>query len=841
MNKNPYIYNPVAKMILENSGSMIFENEKLDAIILKLIDTSLLVFQKLSFDLAPKRERNPDRLRTKLSQIANSKNVKEITSTLTDDSNYEDVKNSKYSEAKNYYTKSIKNFSDALDRIVELDKTKQDFIVQKSKIAAKNLQLTVDNIAKRAEETEQKREVKESYSFDVDDLLSEGLFTGYKRRVKTLKNTLNNLIASSEGKNLKNGYGKDWKILFTELEQRADALDNSEGETGIKSKSQLEQLEKDVEKYQNEFNSAIIKASNRTIQALEDEEELYTTFVDVKSLFDRGNEDLVRANVLYSQAAQEIQVVIHQEEEDLTKELFPLRHGDNDRDKKIKDSRLIYNIQLALCNSFPSTVGKTIKANKGPNGNFGDATKATVMTLQKMSGNKNANGEIDKTLLDNMVASDWMSRDDKTRIQKSVEKIKGKLSEGFDFYSNKIKIPYDFIKEEKIVINKSDFEAEFEKNLKEISGGNTGGKEGGNFLKDKEESVSLLAKKLRTLYNVRIEEEGFLRGDGRLKSSYDSTFIKSWIKALKEVEKKNPSEYSYFFVNGGVYPINIATTSLRTPSNWKKWSDVRGLKNLDDEDCLDFVSDYLKTWTTFGNVRPSKRYDGIQKAIESSEDLGNSSEKSLYQKMSDSIKNAEVPFINYKDLTGSIKQAIAKVSQISEESPSLDYGDFIHLNNFLVMIANTISFDGNRFISCLKWVQDNILTETVINKLSKDPDFIKLSKGEESSLDFKSLTGGIPFLTYSSSNIVCYDIAQEKREVEKKILDLQKSKFKNAEAYKLPAFKSFIANPRGILSANINYLVSSCYPSVAIHVKRMNAKAFDDLPQSEGNKCIDVN
>ncbi len=157
------------------------------------------------------------------------------------------------------------------------------------------------------------------------------------------------------------------------------------------------------------------------------------------------------------------------------------------------------------------------------------------------------------------------------------------------------------------------------------------------------------------------------------------------------------------------------------------------------------------------------------------------------------------------------------------------------------MISNAVSFDGNRFISCLKWAQDNILTESIVNKLSKDPDFIKLSRSEK-AMDFLSENlKGVPFLTYSSSNIVCYNMETEKKELREKISGLSRSKSKHEDTYKLPAFSSFVSNPNGILSANINYIVTSCYPSVALHVKRMNSKAFDDLPQTVGNKCIDVN
>ena len=77
--KNPYLNNLVASRMFEGHYTKLFENEKVDSLASKLADNALNVFKVLTFDLAPKRDRNPDVIRVKLSDIANSDNVKQMT------------------------------------------------------------------------------------------------------------------------------------------------------------------------------------------------------------------------------------------------------------------------------------------------------------------------------------------------------------------------------------------------------------------------------------------------------------------------------------------------------------------------------------------------------------------------------------------------------------------------------------------------------------------------------------------------------------------------------------------------------------------------------------------
>ena len=266
MDKRSYIYNPIAKQLFEGYYEKLFENEQVDSLLVKAADSALEVFKKLTFDLAPKRDRNPDVTRVKLSDIANSNSVKSLTAKLIDYSDDNDISNSKFAEAKRLYLEGLKDICDALNRTSEISKGKDEVVLKQFKLASSKLQNSIDNIAKQAEEEEKEKAKNENYleSFDSDDSLNESLFTGYKERVKNLKKALANLISSAEGKDQKSGYGKDWKRLFIQLDEKRKALDNTEA--GEKSRKLLGELENEVEKFQNEFNKAMIQTASRYLK-----------------------------------------------------------------------------------------------------------------------------------------------------------------------------------------------------------------------------------------------------------------------------------------------------------------------------------------------------------------------------------------------------------------------------------------------------------------------------------------------------------------------------------------------------------------------------------------------
>ena len=122
MNNNPYIHNSIAKQLLEGYYTKLLENEQVDSLLVKVCDNALNAFKILTFDLAPKRDRNPDVIRLKLSDVASSKTVKSLTAKLIDYADDNDLANSKYAEAKRLYLESLYKFAEALDRTSEISK-----------------------------------------------------------------------------------------------------------------------------------------------------------------------------------------------------------------------------------------------------------------------------------------------------------------------------------------------------------------------------------------------------------------------------------------------------------------------------------------------------------------------------------------------------------------------------------------------------------------------------------------------------------------------------------------------------------------------------------------------
>ena len=131
--RNNSIYNPIAKMILNEHSSLILENEKVDSLMSKISDNALNCFKIINFDLAPKRERNPNVMREKLSSISGSKSVKTLTSRLIEYSENAELSNSKYHEAKEEYLSALKKFCKALVRTAELSKDKEAEILKRFK------------------------------------------------------------------------------------------------------------------------------------------------------------------------------------------------------------------------------------------------------------------------------------------------------------------------------------------------------------------------------------------------------------------------------------------------------------------------------------------------------------------------------------------------------------------------------------------------------------------------------------------------------------------------------------------------------------------------------------
>lgn len=821
MSNNPYVHNRVAKQLLEGYYTKILENEQVDSLLAKVCDNALNAFKTLTFDLAPKRDRNPDVIRLKLSDIASSKTVKSLTSKLIDYADDNDLADSKYAEAKRLYLESLNKFAEALDRASEISKSKDEVIFKQFKMSTAKLQNSIDNIAKQAEEDAKK--LNDNEEFEYDDIINESIFTGYKRRVDNLKKLLTNLISSAEGKDQKSGYGRDWKRTFLELDEKRKALDNTEG--GDKNRKILEEVEKQVDKFQEEFNNTMIQTANRSLQKLEDDEEVYTTYSDVTNLINQALDLMTRAKTQYGIAVKVIKDENEVKEVETSKAIFPLKRGDKDTDRKIKGSGLIFAIQTALCDGL-SAAGKLIRSKGGPNGKYGPATTSVISTIQRLSGNKNANGQIDQALLTDIIASDWVSDKNRKSINAALHMIGTKMHESTSNsrYVKSISEVFSSVNEGKIVINNSDFEKELNAQYKIHSAVES--PEKSNTPNEKSASgINGLAKKLRSEYNIKVESDDFIKQDGSLKASYNTEFIKDWNLALAEA--KPAEEFSYFFSNGAVYNINIGSSSLKTPCNWNKWAEARQIKTLGSEDSIEFLRNYLKGWTTFGMIRPLSRYEGIKELLKKNSNNEDLDLSGPFEMMESSIKNKEIPFIDYDSLKGDITRAFNVALQKNDKNPDLNNEDFVAINNFLVMIANCVTFDGSKFVSCIKWIDNNVLGSATAKRISRD-SIIGSSKDDSDSG---------PLLTYEGSKIIVgeYDDIKKRRTTSKR----QMSTSLEGIAI-LGDMKGSDSGIKNILGNNCYYIAADIYPSIATHIKRMNATSFDEIPQQSPFKCINV-
>ena len=809
--KNYSIYNPIAKMLLNEHSSLILENEKVDSLISKISDNALNCFKIVNFDLAPKRERNPNVMREKLSSISGSKSVKTLTSKLIDYSENSELANSKYHEVKNEYISALKKFCKALIRTADISKEKESEILKRFKTPPANLQNALDSISERTKEENSK--IEESYNF-----LNES-HVGYSARLDFIKKNLVNLLSSAEGKNQKNGYGRDWKRIFLELDEKRRSLSRKEAYYSERGRKSLEDLEKQVHKFSEEFNNALVQSVNKSIQNIEEDDEIIKIYSDVTELAHRALDDLTRAKAQQSMVFKEILDDFDSKESTLSKSIFPLSLGDKDSDKKICGTKLISNIQKAL-SSIPSA-SDVISKEGGINGVYNLSLKSIISTIQKMEGNKNTNGEIDKSLLDSILSSDWVPSGDKKKIQKSIESIMDRINES----SNILEFDELFgdLNENKIVIKNSEFAKEllvqYNKALEEAP------RDYKNSEYRKGE-VYNLSKLLRKTYKTSVEDEDFIREDGDLKSSYTPEFILAWSKALSSI--KDPEEYSYFYFNEGLYSISSETTSLKTPCNWPKWRSDRKIEDIESEDCVDYLNNYLKSWKTLGMIKPEYRYTKIRKLISENIEKEGLKYSESYTNIKRAIRFKDVPLIDFEDLKGDIKEAFETIIHKNRKEMDLDREEFVGLNNFLVSIANTVSFDGEKFISPLKWIHDNVLGEKTCKRISSEAFTSTEATDKE--------TGNLLTFDGNSLSILPYKNLLKNMDIKKVDKGCPDSLSGFRSLINLNSSDSPIIK---ILSRNLGYIASSIYPSIENHIKRMNSDTFGKVPNVSPFKCFD--
>ena len=843
---NQYLKNnPVARAIFESHRAekmgKLFENEAVDGLLRTICDACTDIYQKITFDVAPNSERNPDGSREKLAPLANANNIDSLLAVFREDAAANAVRDPNYAETKNLYLQALEKYTEALKVACSINKANEKFILDYIKAATNTKQKQTEYMAKAHKEEQEaaKDNNAESFHFydDAEAMNESGIFTGYRGRVEDLRKMLANLILSSKDKTSKNGYGRDWQTTFVDLDEKRKTLDTNKGAFGEKDKKALDDLEAQVDKYRLEFIKATNTAIDKSLVAVENDEELNGAYADVNTLCDEAKLLKTRAESQYTTALTTIKDVHKEKEEVFNKTLFPITRGNTDADDKFKDSGLIFAIQKALCDGIPAA-GKLIKSKGGPNGKYGPATKSVIATLQKMEGNKNVNGELDQALLTDILASDWVSAENKTAIHKALDiaKVKMVADSLFTVFSfNDFVNESSKINEGKITINNDDFEKELSSQYKETisvqpltsSSDKTKSKDGDEDETEKSGAsgsgdVNKLAEKLRDVYSLKVEGKNFTRTDGSLKPSYNSKFIKAWSGALDAVKDKS-KDYTYFFNDGGLYRINDVNTSLKTPRNWSKFEAVD-----DADDALVFFRYCVKDMSTLGYINHAKRNEALNNFIKT---ISKGSFKNVGTKLAPILETADVPFVSMDNMKGGIKNAFETALDLDSSDPDMGSYEFVLLNTLLVALSNCVTYDksNKKFIPCIKWIADNILIEDVCRGVADD----RLIKDE---------AGDGVRLIFSGDTI----INPERTKIDQIILQKNEDGWSEqkdlASLYPLLKLKpkSGLHASKGVVILNLRRITKTIYPAVLTMCKRMNSVEFKDIPQISPNKCTEV-
>ena len=146
------------------------------------------------------------------------------------------------------------------------------------------------------------------------------------------------------------------------------------------------------------------------------------------------------------------------------------------------------------------------------------------------------------------------------------------------------------------------------------------------------------------------------------------------------------------------------------------------------------------------------------------------------------------------------------------------------------MVANTVTFDGERFLSSIKWIYENVLTPNVAKRISGDS--ILSDKSESEKNGFMLEYDGSTMKVKSTSEIINKD----------EVIDQYKDIDDGLEGWSsLSKMAKSSSSPIKCAFGNSVYFIASrVYPSVKIHVKRMNSTEFAQMPQEDKSRCYNV-
>jgi hypothetical protein len=696
--------NPAARSIFSSSFML---NESSEAIDLSKKSAEILagIFKKIVFDLAPDKNRNPESFSKKVEVIKGSPKFKNLLAKLKDIASETEVVDPVYAENKQLYLQAMKETGETISRMIEID----------SSLEAKTIEI-LEKILER---------ILVGINLIAKSQLNESLGIGHSGRYNRLKKILTSLIIDSKGKDAKSGYGRDWQRIFSQLDQKLDGLSfDKKNVVSDSDRKELLDLEKKVDNLSQEYHNYIVKSSELIMQKIQKNEDLMKKMGDVNDLLTQALDSYTKAYTQEGIIQSKMRDDMDEKESKMNDRVFPLKMGDKDSDARLKNSDLIKSIQKALIDAY-APIKSILNPSGGANGKFESSTSVAIKSIQSVMGNKNSNGEVDRSFVDSILKLDQVSGDDKQGIKDSLEKLRSSyanLSESFVLNVDSFMRTF----ENKTYLDPEKIENEIKKYQDEL----------GTFNEESSKpSDSLLAEKLaKSLrvkgYNKNAEAEDFLREDGSLKGSYPADFVTAWTDTVN-----NDKEFAYFFIAdekgpGSLYPTKKLTSNVNKPLNWAKYSSMIGTEEDDVKDYGNLYTSYYKNFCGVDKETKCKPIDGV---FGKNADLAKSHLKEMespYRSCHDSLKPASdhiqrgfIPPKSLDSICSSVHGICGDDIHLDKLSPS----EQRFLYNNIVFLSPLVSYDKKKekWGCALEMMLEKfgIETQEILEKMTKNPMF----------------------------------------------------------------------------------------------------------------------
>ena len=387
--------NPVANQYIK--GDAIFESQKTDS----LLQNGVIMFCDCLYNCvyayAPKRDRNLDSVRAKFNGITSAKNLKSSLAQAIEFAEDNDLSSPMFSEPRRLSIESMQKFSDALLRSTEIDNNNTKFILKQLKDCLMSIIQSISEIE------EGKSMIKESF--------------GFSEKAKDLRDHVQSLLVKSDGKDGSKGFQKNWKNIFTALDQKIKSLSERPG-ISERDYAMLDNLKKEVSKYSKNFGQSIVDSFDKVKNGIESDES-YEKYGDVISGLKKATEIYNRSIASEDNVREELEDRKLGKEENVVSSIFPIKLGESDESPKFKGKKVITIIQDSL-SEVPEFASFLSGDKKGI---FGKNTKVVIQTIQKQTGNNNPNGEIDQSLYSALKNSDWINNEQRMLMDQTIVDI----------------------------------------------------------------------------------------------------------------------------------------------------------------------------------------------------------------------------------------------------------------------------------------------------------------------------------------------------------------------------------------------------------------------------------